>query len=90
MRNIGNIKVLSVKGESEEQHLVRKGGDLELNSREIVFKTAIWDLLYTTLNNKTNRKLVMVTINHSQQQTAPQRQLDQSKITNGENQSSSQ
>ncbi len=93
-QNIGNIKALSVKGESEEQHLVQiKGGDSSTQQLGNSIQNgnsgpAIHDLKQQDHsktgdgNNQPSRQ------NH--QQIAPQRQQDQSKTTNGENQSSSQ
>jgi hypothetical protein len=91
-QNIGNIKALSVKGESEEQHLVQiKGGDSSTQQQGNSIQNgnsgpAIHDL-------KQQEKLKTSDGNNQpsqQQQTVPQRQHAQSKTTNGDNQSSSQ
>jgi hypothetical protein len=91
-QNIGNIKALSVKGESEEQHLVQiKGGDSSTQQQGNSIQNSNLGSAIHDLKQQDHSKTSDGNNQPSQQQQiAPQRQQDQSKITNGENQSSSQ
>jgi hypothetical protein len=89
-QNIGDIKEISVQGESEEQHLVQiKGGDSITQQQGNSIQngnlgSSIHDLKQQDPSSDGNNQP------SQQQQSIPQRQQhDQSKITNGENQSSS-
>ena len=91
-QNIGNIKAISVKGESEEQHLVQiKGGDSSTRQQGNSIQNGNLGSAIHDLKQQDQSKTSDGNNQPSQQQRiAPQRQQDQSKITNGENQSSSQ
>ena len=91
-QNIGNIKAISVKGESEEQHLVQiKGGDSSTRQQGNSIQNGNLGPAIHDLKQQDQSKTSDGNNQPSQQQRiAPQRQQDQSKITNGENQSSSQ
>ena len=90
-QSIGNIQVLSVKGESEEQHLVQiKGGDSSTQQQGNSIQNDNLGPAMHDLKQQDHSKTSDSNNQPSQQQIAPQRQQDQSKITNGENQSSSQ
>ena len=91
-QNIGDIKEISVKGESEEQHLVQiKGGDSSTQQQGNSIQNGNLGPAIHDLKQQDQSKTSDGNNQPSQQQRiAPQRQQDQSKITNGENQSSSQ
>ena len=90
-QNIGNIKAVSVKGESEEQHLVQiKGGDSSTPQQGNSIQNDNLGPALQDLKQQDHSKTSDSSNQPSQQQIAPQRQQDHSKITNGENQSSSQ
>ena len=91
-QNIGDIKEISVQGESEEQHLVQiKVGDSIIQQQGNSIQNGNLGSSIHDLKQQDQSKTSEGNNQPSeQQQIAPQRQQDQSKITNGENQSSSQ
>ena len=91
-QNIGNIKAVSVKGESEEQHLLHiKGGDSSTQQQGNSIQNGNLGSSIHDLKQQDQSKTSDGNNQPSQQQQiSPQGQRDQSKITNGENHSSSQ